>query len=98
MTDRSPALAAILSFLFPGLGQIYAGRTRRGLLWAIPMLVVLVAAVVVLLGGARSLTTFLTADRTLALLVLDAALFGYHVAAMVDAYLVAGRGQTSARS
>jgi LCP family protein required for cell wall assembly len=94
----SPALAAFLSFLFPGLGQIYAGRTRRGIVWAIPMLVVVVAAALVLLGGSRSLTTFLTAERALELLVLDLALFVYHVAAMVDAYLVARRGPVTARS
>src|SRR3954452_19895242 len=98
MTDRSPALAAFLSFLFPGLGQIYAGRRRRGIVWAIPMLVVVIAALLVLLGGSRSLTTFLTADRALELLILDLALFVYHVAAMVDAYLVAGRRGTDARS
>src|SRR3954452_3120890 len=94
MTHRSPALAAFLSFLFPGLGQIYAGRTRRGVIWAIPMLIVVVAAVLVLLGGSRSLTTFLSADKALALLVLDVVLLIYHVAAMVDAYLVCGRAPT----
>src|SRR4051794_15221192 len=91
MSNPSPVAAAFLSFLFPGAGQVYAGRTRRGIAWAIPMVVLLAAAVVVLLGGSSSLTSFLTADKTLALLVLDLALFIYHVAAMIDAYTVARR-------
>jgi len=30
-SEKSPSLAAILSFLFVGLGQIYCGRIKRGL-------------------------------------------------------------------
>ena len=44
MANPSPALAAFLSFVFPGLGQIYAGQLRKGLLWAVPMLLTVVAA------------------------------------------------------
>ena len=91
MRNPSPALAAFLSFIFPGLGQIYAGKTRRGLIWAIPMIVVIVGALVFLLGGSKAISTLLTADRALALVVFDFALFVYHVAAMVDAYEVARR-------
>ena len=43
---RRPWLAAILSFLFPGLGQAYAGQRRAALLFAAPM-----AVVVLLVGG-----------------------------------------------
>jgi LCP family protein required for cell wall assembly len=88
--SRSPVLTAFLSFVFPGLGQIYAWRTQRGVLWAMPMLVVIVGAVFVLLGGKNSLTEFLTADRALALVIFDFVFFVYHAAAMVDAYVVAG--------
>ena len=41
---RSPVLAAFLSFVFPGLGQFYAGQTRRGVIWAIPMVIVIIGA------------------------------------------------------
>ena len=42
---RRPWLAAILSFLFPGLGQAYAGQRRAALLFAVPMgMVVLLVA------------------------------------------------------
>ena len=95
MRNPSPALAAFLSFIFPGLGQIYARETRRGVIWAIPMLVVVVAALVFLLGGSKAISTLLTADRALALVVFDFALFVYHVAAMVDAYVVARRSAGS---
>jgi len=32
---RDPVLAGILSFLIPGLGQIYNGRILVGILWLI---------------------------------------------------------------
>jgi polyisoprenyl-teichoic acid--peptidoglycan teichoic acid transferase len=38
----SPSLAALLSFLWPGLGQMYAGKRRAALLFFVPALLVLV--------------------------------------------------------
>jgi len=32
---RNPGLAAILSFLFPGIGQIYNGTILRGVFWMV---------------------------------------------------------------
>ena len=32
-TTFNPGIAAVLSFLIPGLGQMYKGRVLRGLLW-----------------------------------------------------------------
>ena len=32
---RNPELAAVLSLLFPGVGQLYNGRIVRGILWLI---------------------------------------------------------------
>ena len=91
MSNRSPVLAALLSLVLPGLGQVYAGRTRRGVVWAIPTVLAIVAAGLLLLGGSKSIDSLLTADAALALVILDVALFVYHVAAMVDAYGVARR-------
>ncbi|MDQ3937841.1 MAG: LCP family protein [Chloroflexota bacterium] len=86
----SPALAAVLSFVFPGLGQVYAGEVRRGLLWAIPMALFIVAVIWLLLGGqVRLLTLIATEQSRLALLILNVAFFAYHLAAMFDAYSVA---------
>lgn len=32
---RNPGTAAVLSFLFPGIGQIYNGQILRGVFWLI---------------------------------------------------------------
>ena len=49
---RHPAIAAFLSFLFPGLGQAYLGERRLALLLGVPVLVLLLAAVLaVAIGG-----------------------------------------------
>src|SRR3954453_5610429 len=92
MSNPSPTLAAFLSFVFPGAGQAYAGDTRKGLVWAIPMLLIIVVGLLFLLGGSAALTSLLTAEKALALIIFDFAFFLYHVAAMVDAYDVARRG------
>ena len=41
----SPALAAVLSFVFPGLGQAYAGRRRSALIQALPALALVAIAI-----------------------------------------------------
>jgi anionic cell wall polymer biosynthesis LytR-Cps2A-Psr (LCP) family protein/TM2 domain-containing membrane protein YozV len=90
MSDKSPTLAAFLSFVFPGLGQIYARQYGKGLAWAIPMLVIIVAVIWILLGGqSRMVELVTTSQNQVALLVFNVAFFLYHVAAMVDAYDVA---------
>ncbi len=33
--EFNPGIAMVLSFLWPGLGQIYRGRLLRGLLWMV---------------------------------------------------------------
>ena len=87
----SPAVAALLSFLIPGLGQAYAGRPRRALLWALPMLVLLAAAVLLLvLGNLSSIfTSLLRQEVQVALLIGNMGFLLYRLAAIVDAYTVA---------
>ncbi len=88
----SPAVAALLSLVFPGLGQIYAGARRRGVLLAVPWLLLLLAIVAVLLGGTNALLQILfNAQTRVALLVLLVAVFFYHLAAVLDAYSTAVR-------
>ena len=41
---KDKTLAGILSFLMPGLGQIYAGSTVRGIVWFVIYCVLLVIA------------------------------------------------------
>ena len=50
-SQRSGAVAAILSFLFPGLGQAYLGRRREALILAVPVLVLLMVLVVWLVSS-----------------------------------------------
>lgn len=90
-SNPSPTLAALLSFIFPGLGQVYAGDIRRGLVWTIPMLVIILAVLFLVLGGSGAFLSLLTAQKTLALIVFNVAFFLYHVAATLDAYDAARR-------
>ena len=95
MSNPSPTLAALLSFIFPGLGQAYAGQPRKGLIWAIPMLLFIVGALWLVLGGQTRLVDFVTLGRNqLALLIFNVAFFLYHVAAMIDAYDKAKRDRS----
>jgi LCP family protein required for cell wall assembly len=81
----SPTIAAALSFVFPGLGQIYAGATRRGLLLAGPWTLLLIGVVYVLAAN-RVLDLVFHGSTATALLVFLVAVFFYHLAAMLDAY------------
>src|SRR5664279_2622323 len=95
MSNPSPTLAALLSFIFPGLGHAYAGQARKGLIWAIPMLLFIVGVLWLLLGGQTRLVDFVTLGRNqLALLIFNIAFFLYHVAAMIDAYDTAKRDRS----
>src|ERR687891_47114 len=90
MSTPSPALAALLSFFFPGLGQIYSGAVRRGMLWAIPMALLVVAIVWIMLGGQSVMLGIVFNEQSrVAVLVLIVAFFFYQLAAMLDAYAVA---------
>jgi LCP family protein required for cell wall assembly len=92
MSSPSPVIAAVLSLFFPGLGQFYAGARARGLLLAVPWVLLLLAIVVVVTGGMNSLLGLVfNAQTRLALLVLVVAVFFYHAAAVLDAYAVALR-------
>lgn len=91
-SNPSPVVAAFLSFIFPGAGQVYAGETRKGLIWAIPMFVFVIAVLWIVFAGPTAIAGLISsAPRRLALLTLNAAFFLYHLAAMIDAYAVAQR-------
>ena len=90
----TPFAAALLSFLFPGLGQASVGNRGRAAIVALPMLAVLgVFAVILILD--RSLLFGPTPDQGLltSLLILDLMLFVYHLWAVLDAYVLAGKAQ-----
>jgi LCP family protein required for cell wall assembly len=82
-------LAAPLSFLLPGLGQAALGRRRRGLLIALPAVVILGALAGLGLGIAADPTGALDLlpgpEAITALLVLEGVLLVYHLGAILDA-------------
>jgi LCP family protein required for cell wall assembly len=51
ISHPSPSLAAALSFLWPGLGQLYVGRRREAAIFAVPAAAVLLVLLVWLAGG-----------------------------------------------
>ncbi len=79
-----PWLAALLSFLFPGMGQAYGGAIGLALVFAAPVLVLIVLVVAVLSGVAGNLGNGLLSTRFLTgVLVLDAALLLWRAAAII---------------
>jgi polyisoprenyl-teichoic acid--peptidoglycan teichoic acid transferase len=83
-----PWLAALLSFLFPGLGQAYAGRIRAALAFALPVLALAAVATAVLVGVFDlPRNTLLSTGFLLAVLLVNGALFAWRTAAIADAGL-----------
>ena len=89
---RTPFWAALLSFLFPGLGQASAGNRVRGAIVAIPTLAVLGVFALILVFDRSSLFGLaLNQGWRTSLLILDLMLFVYHLWAVLDAYVLAGK-------
>ena len=89
---RKPMAAAILSAVFPGMGQAAAGQVSRGAIVAIPTFAVLGAFLLVLIVQGRALLDSAFNQQWLtSLLLLDLVALVYHLWAVVDAYTVAGR-------
>lgn len=88
---RSRLVAALLSFLFPGLGQLYARRLVSAAVFAVP---VLLAAVWLVLQFANGIYWFGASffDDSFALTIaVGAAILGFwRLAAMIHAYATAG--------
>ena len=93
--QRRPAVAAFLSFLFPGLGQAYAGDRRLAALLSLPMLALIATGVLAFaLGGRQALNSLLSASFLTALVALDVALLGWRLFAIAQV----GFAQPSAAS
>ena len=86
----SPAVAATLSFILPGLGQLTSGGRRRGLLVMVPAAAVFVGGVAVGVAGPAAVAdVLLRPEMLVAFLALNVALAAYHVIAIVDAFRLA---------
>lgn len=85
---RHPAVAAGLSLVVPGLGQLYAGAVGRGLFFLVPGVVAVVGAIVAVEEGVARLAALAVQPRVLwAVAVLNLLAVAWRVWAGVDAYL-----------
>jgi polyisoprenyl-teichoic acid--peptidoglycan teichoic acid transferase len=93
---QRPLVAALLSCLIPGAGQLYLGYRRRGTI----MLVVTVLCLAMGIGlwsEPSAVSRMLVQPRALlALLVADMGLLVFRVVAVLDAYLLATRSRRAA--
>jgi LCP family protein required for cell wall assembly len=89
----SPIVAATLSFVVPGAGQAMAGRGARGLLFAAPLIALLVIGGLVLAtqGTARTVGLALQPGVLLGFVAGNLFMATWRVAATVDAYWLARR-------
>ncbi len=86
-SDARSAAAAALSFIFPGAGQAYNGQWALASLLALPVLLIVILAVLVLsLGGMGVLARLIDSRVLIALIVLDLALLGWRLVAILQAY------------
>jgi polyisoprenyl-teichoic acid--peptidoglycan teichoic acid transferase len=92
---RSASVAAFLSFIVPGLGQMWVGAVTRGILLIVPIVILVggLAGFVIGEGSARFLGLALQPSALLAILALDLVVLVYRLLAIVDAYRL-GRRQT----
>ena len=83
--SRNPALAALLSFVFPGLGQAYAGQRRLAAILAAPVVLLAVGAVLVATLFVDELRNdLLSASFLTAALVADVGLMGWRLFAIAQ--------------
>ena len=86
-TRRTALVAAFLSCLVPGAGQVYAGRPRRGGLMLLAVLLLGVAAAWLWRSGGVGLVELLLRPAVLVgLLVADAAVLALRLWCVADAY------------
>lgn len=90
---RSPAIAALLSFLWPGLGQWYAGRSRAAALFAVPIAVLALVLLVWLAGGIeRAFLDLLVPSVAVGFILVVVLEGGWRIAALIHAaWLMGGR-------
>ncbi len=101
--SRSPAVAAILSFGWPGLGQLYGGRRRVAAFLALPVLALAVLLLIAASGGLAVLASrMLVPAFAISILLLVVVLGVWRIAAILDAFRAVGtpahRGRPAVRA
>jgi LCP family protein required for cell wall assembly len=96
--DAGAAIAPLLSFVVPGLGQAYNRQMLLASMLALPVVIIAIGAAVVLLLLDVDVISYLLDIRVLvALIVLDVALLGWRAVAIIQAY-AARRGSQRRRT
>jgi hypothetical protein len=87
-----PIRSALLSFLWPGLGQWYAGRRRAALIYFLPvtLLALYLLAQVVFMGADQFVAGLLDPNAALTLVILVAVLGLWRLLSMADALAASG--------
>jgi LCP family protein required for cell wall assembly len=89
VTDPRSSLAAFLSFLLPGLGQAYNGQSALAWLLVSPVLLLALGAGIGLaLWSSELLWSVLDIEFLVGLIVLDLALLGWRLVAIIQAHAV----------
>ncbi len=84
--DPRSSLAALLSFLVPGLGQAYNGRRALAAMLVLPIVLIGLVVLILLADGQAALARLLSIRFLAGLLVLDVALLGWRLIAIVQAH------------
>ena len=88
---RSPYTAGFLSFLWPGLGQWYAGRTRTAALFALPVIGIALMLFLQAIGSLGQLASLLiTPSSALTVVILIGLLAAWRLLAIADAMSITG--------
>ncbi|HUP54067.1 MAG TPA: LCP family protein [Methylomirabilota bacterium] len=83
---RSPYTAGFLSFLWPGLGQWYAGRNRTAALFALPVVGIALVLLLQAVGSFGQLVSLIvTPSSALTVLILIGLLAAWRLLAIADA-------------
>lgn len=86
---RSPYTAGFLSFLWPGLGQWYAGRNRTAALFALPVVGIALVLLLQAVGSFGQLVSLIvTPSSALTVLILIGLLAAWRLLAIADAMAI----------
>ena len=96
---RSPLVAAALSFVFPGAGQLYLGRRTSAAFFAVPALIAVIWGILQLSGGlVYFAVSMLDVDYALTIMAVAAAFTAWRLAAIVQPFLVVRPRRIGARA